>query len=219
MTAPETVEVVCPECRNTFMVPDGAPETTCPQCSEHIVWRRCLDTDEVFPVLTKWSTWIHPGCESVHVVDLAVKVQPPADAITGDQPPPPPPGPPAAPADPQQAAPFCLIENAKWIEQDLSGQLMIDPVAFGIAGASAGPVAIAWTRDVLDYTLNLHPSAEDGPKKGFGRRKKDAAPPPVLLVVTSRGGTHTVTGFADIDALRTQLEQRLRPVIQSNKAS
>jgi hypothetical protein len=220
MTAPESVEVICPECQNHFLVPDGAPEAVCPQCKEHIVWRRCLDTDQVFPVLTKWTTWIHPGCDSVHVVDLTVKVQvpeseqPPQEQPPAEQP---------APAAADQAAPptpTCLIEDAQWVEQNLRGQLMIDPVAFGIAGPSAGPVAIAWTRDVLDYALSLHPSAAatEPPKKRFGRRKAEATPVPILLVVNSRAGQHTITGYADIDALRASLEERLRPVIEANTA-
>jgi hypothetical protein len=227
MTAPETVEVVCPECRNTFLVPDGAPETVCPQCSEHIVWRRCLDTDQVFPVLTKWTTWVHPGCDSVHVVDLTVKIAqptpeaPPAPAAPPvvDTPPAPAVDAPAAetPAAVTPPAPFCLVEDAQWVEQDLRGQLMIDPVAIGIAGPSAGPVAIAWTRDVLDYALTPHPSAPDAAqaKRRFGR-KKTAEPIPILLILTSRAGQHTVTGYADIDSLRQNLEQKLRPTIAAN---
>lgn len=228
MTAPETVETVCPECQNRFLVPDGAAEASCPQCNEHIVWRRCLDTDQVFPVLTKWTTWVHPGCASVHVVDLSVKIQTPADQPPVQQAPIS--GGPVAQAPEADAAdqgqhvapppPFCLVEDAQWVEQNLRGQLMIDPVAFGIAGPSAGPVAIAWTRDVLDYTLVPHPSAEStdaAPKRRFGRRKADPTPMPILLTVTSRAGQHTITGYADIDELRDNLEQRLRPVIESNR--
>ena len=224
MTAPELVEVVCPECQNHFQVSDGAAEANCPQCNEHVVWRRCLDTDQVFPVLTKWTTWVHPGCNSVHVVDLSVKIQTPDQA--------PPPAAPVAPVGEQPEpdgtgahvappAPFCLVEDAQWVEQNLRGQLMIDPVAFGIAGPSAGPVAIAWTRDVLDYTLVPHPSAEaaaDGPKRRFGRRKAESTPMPILMTVTSRAGQHTITGYADIDELRANMEERLRPIIEGNRA-
>ena len=231
MTAPETVETVCPECQNRFLVADGAAEATCPQCSEHIVWRRCLDTDQVFPVLTKWTTWVHPGCDSVHVVDLSVKIQAPAEPQSA-------PSAPQAPVNAVLAAqevggpdqgqhvapppPFCLVEDAQWVEQNLRGQLMIDPVAFGIAGPSAGPVAIAWTRDVLDYTLVPHPSAEaadDAPKRRFGRRKAEPTPMPILLTVTSRAGQHTITGYADMDQLRANLEERLRPVIEANRSA
>jgi hypothetical protein len=77
MTAMKTVDVVCPNCKGSFRVPDGAAETLCAYCNEHIVWRQCLDTGEIFPVLTNWETWVHPGCESVHVVDLSVTIQRP----------------------------------------------------------------------------------------------------------------------------------------------
>lgn len=82
---PAAVEVICPGCQGSFLVPFGIAETLCPYCDEHIVWRRCLDTDEVFPVLTKWATWVHPGCESEHLVDLTVHITQPA---APDAPPP-----------------------------------------------------------------------------------------------------------------------------------
>jgi hypothetical protein len=151
-----------------------------------------------------------------------VKIQAPEQSQQPDQPQQPVDAQPApdAPGSPvAPPPPFCLIEDAQWVEQNLRGQLMIDPVAFGIAGPSAGPVAIAWTRDVLDYTLVPHPSAEtaEAPKRRFGRRKADATPMPILLTVTSRAGQHTITGYADIDQLRANLEERLRPVIDANR--
>jgi hypothetical protein len=89
MTAMKTVDVICPNCRGSFRVPDGAAETLCAYCNEHIVWRQCLDTGEIFPVLTKWETWVHPGCESVHVVDLSVTIErpeSPASEASQDEP-------------------------------------------------------------------------------------------------------------------------------------
>lgn len=62
--------VRCPECGTEFLVPDHAVETLCPQCDEHIVWRRCLATGVAFPVLSRWHTWVHDGCSQVHTVDL-----------------------------------------------------------------------------------------------------------------------------------------------------
>ncbi len=70
MTETSLVRVVCPDCRHEFDVPDGAAEAQCSQCGEQIVWRSCLDTNEVFTVLKKWETWVHPGCETKHPVDL-----------------------------------------------------------------------------------------------------------------------------------------------------
>jgi hypothetical protein len=82
---PAAVEVICPGCQGSFLVPFGIAETLCPYCDEHIVWRRCLDTDEVFPVLTKWATWVHPGCDSEHLVDLTVHITQPAGPDAADE--------------------------------------------------------------------------------------------------------------------------------------
>lgn len=74
------VDVLCPNCQHEFLVPDGAAETLCPSCDEHIVWRQCLSTRSIFPVLSRWKTWEHPGCPSIHAVDLTQRIPAPGPA-------------------------------------------------------------------------------------------------------------------------------------------
>ncbi|MDT4893410.1 MAG: hypothetical protein QOE97_2445 [Pseudonocardiales bacterium] len=139
MTAMKTVDVICPNCRGSFRVPDGAAETLCAYCNEHIVWRQCLDTTEIFPVLTRWETWVHPGCQSVHVVDLSVTIQRPAP--TSDDVPEP-----AAGADEVQPAAQvepAANEPAAAAVQDPPGNVLSEDVAAGPEQAGEGTDAVA----------------------------------------------------------------------------
>jgi hypothetical protein len=126
------VQVVCPECGRRFLVPDGAPETLCPGCDEHIVWRQCLPTGQVFPVLARWTTWEHPGCSAVHSVDLT--------ASAGDT------------AD-DKDAPIVVAERAMWLDEDVRGRLLLDRAGVTIAPEHGDPLVVAALADVTDIEI------------------------------------------------------------------
>jgi hypothetical protein len=196
---PAAVEVICPGCKGSFLVPVGIAETLCPYCDEHIVWRRCLDTDEVFPVLTKWPTWVHPGCSSEHLVDLTVHISRPADGEDGEQP--------ATDEAPTEAAPdagarheappettdllpeqqpvtdqqfapaavppLLLLDQAEWVEQQVAGQLIVlqEHIVMMAAG-SPQPITLAPVADIVSCGVTSTDGAageQPAKKKRFRR--------------------------------------------------
>lgn len=214
MTETIPVQVICPNCRSEFEVPDGTPEAQCAQCAENIVWRRCLDTDEVFAVLTSWSTWVHPGCDSQHQVDLTVVLPAPADDGAA----------PVDSVDGAAAAPIALAEYADWTDQRMTGRLSIDDscLAMWSAGPAAAPtpITVAWLVDIVDYAVSASDAAAEDPlakkPRGLRRSSKKAAEPATnaawaKLTVTGRETQATIMCAVDAAVLQAQLDNFLRP--------
>ncbi|MDP9117189.1 MAG: SHOCT domain-containing protein [Actinomycetota bacterium] len=207
MTEISLVQVTCPDCRRRFDVPDGAPEAQCPQCKSEIVWRSCLDTGEVFTVLRRWETWLHPNCNIRHVVDLSQVIPSPGTAPSEPSAP--------TPQEPAGYVPTELAPDVDWADQAISGRFIVDSDRLAVLpgeGALRPPLSVAWLRDVLDYSVRRS-EIDDGKKpKRFGRGAKKAAdsrPSVVLLTVT--GGQITLTASLEPDIMLAQLDQHLRP--------
>lgn len=213
MTQTSLVQVICPDCRRQFDVPDGAAEATCPQCSEKLVWRSCLDTNEVFTVLAKWETWVHPGCETKHPVDLTHVLSAPRPqghdpALE----------PVSAPQGEQTVySPVELAEDVDWADQAITGRLIVDSDRLAIlpgASSTRPPLSVAWVRDVQDYSVQRAAGDDGQKKKRFGRRKEgDAVSRPTLLMLAVPGGQISITATSQPDVLLAQLDQYLRPRI------
>lgn len=216
MTETAMVQVVCPECRQEFDVPDGAEEATCPNCSEVLVWRSCLDTNEVFTVLKKWETWVHPGCETKHPVDLTnvLSSSRPADPL-------------AAPieADHQQDAPAAqppadvvyapveLSPDVSWPDQQIAGRLIVDTDRLAILPVppTRPPLSVAWIRDVQGYEVRGAGDG-DGKRKLFGRKAKaEPGARASQLILTVTGGQIAISSASAADEFTAQLDQHLRP--------
>jgi hypothetical protein len=213
------VQVVCPECRQEFDVPDGAEEATCPNCSEVLVWRSCLDTNEVFTVLKKWETWVHPGCETKHPVDLtnviaAARPQDALDAPIESDGQPQPAGGMQAPAPSDLVyAPVELSPDVDWPDQEITGRLIVDSDRLAILPAPGNPrppLSVAWIQDVQDYAV--HPGDGDGKKKRFGRKAKaEPTGRQSTVVFTVPGGQITIASASPVEVFAAQLDQHLRP--------
>jgi predicted RNA-binding Zn-ribbon protein involved in translation (DUF1610 family) len=223
VTETSLVQVVCPDCRHEFDVPDGAAEAQCPQCGEQIVWRSCLDTNEVFTVLKKWETWVHPGCETKHPVDLThvLSAARPQDLDPNLAPVPRHGSPEHGALVAQQTvySPVELAEDVEWADQDISGRLIVDSDRLAIlpgAGATRPPLSVAWLRDVTAYAVDHVDPDTDGRKRSrFGRRKedKDSVVRLSRLMLTVPGGQISITSTAQPDVLLAQLDQFLQPRI------
>lgn len=213
MTETRMVQVICPECRREFDVPDGAAEAQCPQCGETLVWRSCLDTNEVFTVLKKWETWIHPGCDTKHPVDLthvlsAARPQGLDPSVA----------PVHRPDGPEQTvySPVQLAEDVEWADQDIAGRLIVDSDRIAIlpgAGMARPPLSVAWLRDIQDYTVQRSGDGDDKKRKLFGRKKETAAttPRPSVVVFAVPGGQISITSSDQPDVLLANLDTYLRP--------
>ena len=216
MTETRMVQVICPDCRREFDVPDGAAEAQCPQCGETLVWRSCLDTNEVFTVLKKWETWIHPGCDTKHPVDLTHVLS--AARPQGREPGVAPVQRPNGPAGDQTVySPVQLAEDVEWADQDISGRLIVDSDRIAIlpgAGVQRPPLSVAWLRDVQDFTVQRAGGEGDEKKrKLFGRKKdgKDAVSRPSVVIFSVPGGQISITTTDQPDVLLANLDQSLRP--------
>ena len=216
MTETAMVQVVCPECRQQFDVPDGAEEATCPNCSEVLVWRSCLDTNEVFTVLKKWETWVHPGCETKHPVDLtnvlsSSRPQDPLAAPIGSEP--------EQTDAPAQApsevvyAPVELSPDVSWPDQQIAGRLIVDSDRLAILPVppTRPPLSVAWIRDVQGYDVRGTGDG-DGKRKLFGRKAKaEAGTRASQLILTVTGGQIAIASGTPADEFTAQLDQHLRP--------
>jgi predicted RNA-binding Zn-ribbon protein involved in translation (DUF1610 family) len=213
VTETTMVQVICPDCRRQFEVPDGAAEAQCPQCGEILVWRSCLDTNEVFTVLQKWETWVHPGCETKHPVDLTHVLS--AARPQGLDPSQAPVPRHSTPSSEQMVySPVQLAEDVEWADQDISGRLIVDSDRIAIlpgAGVARPPLSVAWLRDVLDYAVHrAGAEGEDKKRKLFGR-KKDAGSRPSAVVFAVPGGQISITSSDQPDVLLARLDEFLRP--------
>ncbi|MDP9093968.1 MAG: hypothetical protein M3N95_13810, partial [Actinomycetota bacterium] len=221
MTETSLVQVVCPDCRHEFDVPDGAAEAQCSQCGEQIVWRSCLDTNEVFTVLKKWETWVHPGCETKHPVDLThvLSAARPQDLDPNLAPVPRHGAPEGGSVQQTVYSPVELDEDADWADQEISGRLIVDTDRVAILpgeGATRPPLSVAWVRDIRAYSVDhVDPNAEGKKRSRFGRRKEatDSVVRPSRLVLTVPGGLISITATAQPDVLLAQLDQHLQPRI------
>lgn len=199
---PNAVDVICPACRHTFVVPEGIAEATCPACSENIVWRRCLNTDEIFAVLTSWETWVHPGCSSEHQVDLTVHIQQPAGQ-SGAQPP-------VADAPPWGQAPASqlVLAHAEWSEGAASGELVVAAGQLAIIpdDASAAQVPVAQLADITGYDVGPVNGEDHGKKRRLLRRgKAEDGEPALRISIATSGGQRTIVGHGDAEWVRAQL--------------
>ena len=210
-----TVQAVCPNCTRTFEVPDGAAEAACVFCGELIVWRRCLDTDEVFPVLWSWTTWVHPGCPSQHAVDLSVHipaldVAPDADDAADLAGAPETPhdlaGPASSEVAPTAAAPsfvpVVLSEHAFSAERQAAGRLVLEHDRMTLVPDEVGtpPVVLVQLWDLTGYrvdpgSVEEHAAPEVG-RKRFRRGKAVDAP---AEGPATRLSLFTTTGVRAID--------------------
>jgi predicted RNA-binding Zn-ribbon protein involved in translation (DUF1610 family) len=215
MTETRMVQVICPDCRRQFDVPDGAAEAQCPQCGETLVWRSCLDTNEVFTVLQKWETWVHPGCETKHPVDLTHVLS--AARPQGIDPSTAPVQRPAEGVEQTVYSPVQLAEDVEWADQDITGRLIVDSDRLAIlpgAGVARPPLSVAWLRDVLDFGVqHAGTEGEDKKRKRFGRKKdgKDGALRPSVVVFAVPGGQISIASSDQPDVLLANLDQFLRP--------
>jgi predicted RNA-binding Zn-ribbon protein involved in translation (DUF1610 family) len=230
VTQAAMVQVICPDCRKQFDVLDGAVEAQCPQCGQPIVWRSCLDTNEVFTVLKAWETWVHPGCNTRHPVDLTEVIAAPAPQsddtssprhVASDE---------VAPPAGEQVvySPVQLAEDVEWADQAISGRLIVDSERLAIlpgAGIARPPLSIAWLRDILDYSVQHADGDGDGDgdgkkRKMFGRARKDAGvvSRPTLLAISVPTTQILITVAAEAPVLQAQLDEFLRPRITGNQA-
>lgn len=226
MTEPDLVQVTCPGCDCLFLVADGAAETECPESREHIVWRQCLDTLEIFPVLSSWSTWVHPNCASEHAVRLD-DLAPPAPAnssvaqdgaewgsareVTPA---------PAAPSEQTDLDLLVLADRMTWIEQELTGQLAVDSQEITISSGDASGLfrraLIARLADVVDFQVTQEAEATEEttakkPKRfRRGLTVHEGADVPVASLLLATGyGTASLRGRADADMLSAELSRYL----------
>lgn len=211
MTETRMVQVICPDCRREFDVPDGAAEAVCPQCGEALVWRSCLDTNEVFTVLKKWETWIHPGCDTKHPVDLThvLSAARPQGVNPGVTPMPRPDG-----GEQTVYSPVQLAEDVEWADQEISGRLIVDSDRIAIlpgAGVARPPLSVAWLRDVQDYTVQRAGGDDDKKRKLFGRKKDGGVTRPSAVVFAVPGGQISIAASDQPDVLLANLDQLLRP--------
>jgi predicted RNA-binding Zn-ribbon protein involved in translation (DUF1610 family) len=216
VTETAMVQVVCPECRQEFDVPDGAEEATCPNCSEVLVWRSCLDTNEVFTVLKKWETWVHPGCETKHPVDLtnvlsSSRPQDPLSAPIGSDTEQPEPA--AQPQSDVVYAPVELSPQVSWPDQQIAGRLIVDSDRLAILPVppTRPPLSVAWIRDVQGYEVR-GTGESDGKRKLFGRKAKaEAGAQSSQLMLTVTGGQIAISSATPAEEFTAQLDQHLRP--------
>lgn len=213
------VNVICPQCARQFLVPEGAPETLCPGCDELIVWRECLRTKQVFPVLARWATWEHPGCSAVHAVDLSrpeAADAPVASPEPTDEPAPQrpadvaaQPGTPAAPRSlPAHAGPAAgggaVAERAMWLDENVRGALVIDAQCVSIVPAGGAPVVVT-SRDRIT-SVEITSSEDLTPAEGTGwrpfRRAEHRAPRGARLVLEFADGSATIDALVDVEVLR-----------------
>lgn len=138
-----TAAVSCPQCGNEFLVPGHAVETLCPQCDEHIVWRRCLTTGEAFPVLTRWKTWTHPGCSLVHPVRIVLPVTAPQRTEPER----------CETAGGETVAPMTLLGKAVWRDVDVAGELYLGPAEVGVLSDGGQAVSIAALSDIRSVAI------------------------------------------------------------------
>jgi hypothetical protein len=201
-------------------VADGAEEAQCPQCGETLVWRSCLDTNEVFTVLKRWETFVHPGCDTQHPVDLShvISAARPQNLDPSQAP--------IAPPGGEQTvySPVEIAPDVEWADQQIVGRLIVDSERVAILPAPGNPrppLSVAWLRDVQDFTVLPAGGAETGDKKRklFGRKGKDEpSGRPSVLVLSVPGGQIALAVGTAPEALVAQAEQALRPRIGTTGA-
>jgi predicted RNA-binding Zn-ribbon protein involved in translation (DUF1610 family) len=63
-----TAQITCPGCNTKVHLPTDSTRGVCPNCSNAIVFRKCVSTGTTLPVLESWTTWTHSGCPIKHSV-------------------------------------------------------------------------------------------------------------------------------------------------------
>jgi hypothetical protein len=139
------------------------------------VWRRCLNTGEAFPVLSRWDTWVHAGCPQIHQVDLQVSL--PAPAGRAEKP-----GGRHMLADDLRADATVLCE-AVCADGHLAGRLYLDHAVLGLWPADGQPVVLSALADIRSAVVTAADVSHGASHRRWWRRRHSSGAPACRLTL------------------------------------